>query len=81
MGFVPLFPLLGVLQMNKMKKAALRLSALPMFVLAAASAKADAVDISAAVTAAKTDITTAGGLIIGVVVAVAAFSWIRRVIR
>jgi alkylhydroperoxidase family enzyme len=47
----------------------------------AASSHAQAVDISAAVTAAKTDIGVAGGLIIGVVVAVAAFSWIRRVIK
>lgn len=39
------------------------------------------VDISADTTQAKTDIATAGGLIIGVVVAVAAISWIRRVIR
>jgi hypothetical protein len=49
--------------------------------VAATAARADGVDISAAVTAAKTDIGTAGGLIIGVVVAVAAFAWIRRVIK
>ena len=40
-----------------------------------------AVDISASTTEAKTDIGAAGALIIGVVVAVAAVSWIRRVIR
>lgn len=44
-------------------------------------AQAAGVDISADTTQAKTDIGTAGGLIIGVVVAVAAISWIRRVIR
>lgn len=46
-----------------------------------AGASQAAIDISAEVTAAKTDIATAGGLIIGVVVAVAAIAWIRRVIR
>lgn len=47
----------------------------------AAGVSQAAVDISAEVTAAKTDIATAGALIIGVVVSVAVFSWIRRVIR
>jgi hypothetical protein len=42
---------------------------------------AGGIDISADTAQAKTDIATAGGLIIGVVVAVAAISWIRRVIR
>lgn len=37
--------------------------------------------ISTATTSATADVSTAGGLIIGVVVAVAAVSWIRRVIR
>lgn len=49
--------------------------------MGAASASQAAVDISAAVTEAKTDIGTAGGLIIGVVVAIAAFTWIRRVVK
>jgi hypothetical protein len=40
-----------------------------------------AIDISADTTAAKTDISTAGALIIGVVVAVAAVAWVRRVIH
>lgn len=40
-----------------------------------------AIDISSEVTAAKTDIGTAGGLIIGVVVAIAVFAWLRRVIK
>jgi len=47
----------------------------------ASQAMAADVDISAAVTSATTDIKTAGGLIVGVVVAVAAFTWIRRVIK
>jgi hypothetical protein len=49
--------------------------------VAAAGASQAAIDISADTASAKTDIATAGGLIIGVVVAVAAISWIRRVIR
>jgi len=44
-------------------------------------AQAAGVDISADTTQAKSDIAAAGGLIIGVVVAVAAISWIRRVIK
>jgi hypothetical protein len=47
----------------------------------AQQAFAAGIDISADTTAAKADIATAGGLIIGVVVAVAAISWIRRVIK
>lgn len=49
--------------------------------MAASSFASAAIDISADTASAKTDIATAGGLIIGVVVAVAAISWIRRVIR
>lgn len=50
--------------------------------LALASGVASAaVDISSEVGSAKTDIGTAGALVIGVVVAVAVFSWIRRVIK
>lgn len=40
-----------------------------------------AVDIATETTAAKTDIGTAGGLIIGVVVAIAVIAWIRKVIH
>lgn len=59
-----------------------KLKALAAIALAsAATASQAAIDISAEVTSAKTDIATAGGLIIGVVVAVAAIAWIRRVIR
>lgn len=58
------------------------LKALAAIALASvATASQAAIDIAADTTAAKTDIATAGGLIIGVVVAVAAISWIRRVIR
>lgn len=46
-----------------------------------AGAAMAAVDIAADAAQAKTDITTAGGIIIGVLVAVAAISWIRRVVR
>lgn len=38
-------------------------------------------DVATATTAAKADITEAGGLILGVVIAVAAVGWLRRVIR
>lgn len=37
--------------------------------------------ITEAATAAKTDIATAGGIIIGVVVAIAAVAWVRRVVK
>jgi hypothetical protein len=49
--------------------------------MAVAGASQAAIDIAADTTAAKADIATAGALIIGVVVSVAAISWIRRVIR
>lgn len=48
--------------------------------VAAGSASA-AIDIASATSEAKTDVQTTGALIIGVVVAVAAIGWIRRVIR
>lgn len=67
--------------MNKIRKVALRLSLVPAAMFAAAAAHAEGVDISAAVSSATSDITKAGVLIVGVVVAVAAFSWIRRVIK
>lgn len=67
------------MKLGNLKKAAC--AALGVAAMAASSFASAAVDISADTTAAKTDIATAGGLIIGVVVAVAAISWIRRVIR
>lgn len=62
--------------MNKFNK--LVLAAVASMVAGASSA---AIDIAPATSAATTDIQAAGALIIGVVVAVAAISWIRRVIR
>jgi len=38
-------------------------------------------EVETAATAAKTDIAEAGGIIIGVVIAIAAVGWVRRVIR
>lgn len=59
-----------------------KLQALAALVLTAVAASSQAaIDITADTTAAKTDIATAGALIIGVVVSVAAVSWVRRVIR
>lgn len=49
--------------------------------LAAAGASQAAIDITPDTTAAKADVSAAGVAIIGVVVAAAAFTWIRRVIR
>ncbi|NMM27830.1 MAG: hypothetical protein HHJ12_11230 [Glaciimonas sp.] len=49
--------------------------------LASSVASAVGIDISAATATATTDIGTAGGLIIGVMVAVAAVAWIRRVVH
>jgi hypothetical protein len=46
-----------------------------------AFAAGSGIDISAATTQATSDVNAAGVLIIGVVVACAAFSWVRRVIR
>lgn len=40
-----------------------------------------AIDISAEAAEAKTDIGTAGGVIIGVMVAIAVIAWIRRVVK
>lgn len=72
--------------MNKIVKAAKsgrgRFAAVGTVIALAGMNMANAaVDISAATAEAKTDIGTAGGLIIGVVVAVAAIAWLRRVIK
>lgn len=68
-----------------MKKAFVKVvrvgSAAVAAVMAASSSAFAAVDIAAATSSATTDIQTAGALIIGVVVAVAAIGWIRRVIH
>lgn len=62
-----------------MKKHFNKVVALGLF--AAAGAANAAIDITAETTAAKADIATAGGLIVGVVVAIAVIAWIRRVIK
>ena len=61
----------------KFNKSAV-LAALAMGLVSSANA---AVDISAEVATAKTDIQTNGALIIGVVVAIAVIAWIRRIIK
>jgi hypothetical protein len=67
------------MKLGNLKKAAV--AAVGVAAMAASSFASAAIDISADTTAAKTDIATAGGLIVGVVVAVASIAWIRRVIR
>ena len=67
------------MNLGNLKKAAV--AAVGVAAMAASSFASAAIDISADTTSAKTDIATAGGLIIGVVVAVASIAWIRRVIR
>lgn len=62
-----------------MKRNLQKLAALGLVAMAGAANAA--VDISAETAAAKTDIATAGGLIIGVVVAIAVIAWIRRVVK
>lgn len=46
-----------------------------------AGAASAAIDITAEATAAKADIATAGGIIVGVMVAIAVIAWIRRVVK
>jgi hypothetical protein len=65
--------------MNKFSKISRGLVAAAL--VAGAGAAQAAIDISTETTAAKTDINTAGALIIGVVVAIAVIGWLRRVIR
>lgn len=67
------------MKMVNVKKAAV--AAVGVAAMAASSFASAAIDISAETTAAKTDIATAGGLIIGVVVSIAVIGWIRRVVR
>jgi len=62
------------------RKNLLALAGASVLAVAAQSAHA-AIDIAADVTAAKAEISTAGGLIVGVMVAVAVIFWIRRVIK
>jgi hypothetical protein len=79
LGFGALLTLLGVLKMKLVNKV--KAGLFSAAVAATSFASAAGVDISADTAQAKTDIATAGGLIVGVVVAVAAISWIRRVIK
>ncbi|MFS2017465.1 major capsid protein [Massilia sp. CT11-108] len=67
------------MKLGNLKKAAA--AALGVAAMAVSSFASAAVDISADTTSAKTDIATAGGLIIGVVVSIAVVGWIRRVVR
>lgn len=68
--------------MKNLKKLAVRAAAASaVLVGAAGSAMATGIDLSAQVTAAQTDVTTNGIAVMGVVVAVATFAWIRRVLR
>jgi hypothetical protein len=69
--------------MNKILKAARSRSALvgaSLMAVGMGAAQA-AVDISAETAAAKTDIATAGALIVGVVVAIAVIGWVRKVVH
>jgi len=66
--------------MNKTYKKLAAAAALSMGAMSAAHAELPAT-IGTAVTAATTDVTTAGGLILGVVVAIAAVAWVRRVVK
>jgi len=73
--------------MNKFLKAAQKRAAKAAMFTAAAvtlatqNAMAAGVDITADVTAAKADIVSNGGIILGVIVAIAAVAWVRRVIK
>lgn len=60
------------------KKAA---AAAAVVAVSATSAMAAGLDLSADITAAKTDVITNGTAILGVVVAVVTFAWIRRVLK
>lgn len=67
---------------SKLKKLAARAAvAASALAVSAGSALAAGVDISADVTAAKADVITNGTAVMGVVIAVVTFAWIRRVLR
>jgi hypothetical protein len=71
--------------MNKFLKAVRRASAVSAAVVAASAVTASqafaAIDLSTDITAAKTDVTTNGTAVLGVIVAVAVIMWIRRVLK
>ncbi len=64
-----------------MKKQLKQLGVAAFALVASASSFAAGIDLSADVTAAKADVITNGTVVMGVVVAVATFAWIRRVLR
>lgn len=60
------------------------LAAIPAYVLTAGSAMAEGVDVAGIVTeitGAKASISTIGIAVLGVIVALAVFAWVRRAIR
>jgi hypothetical protein len=67
---------------NQVKKFGQKLAvvAAPVVAFGITAAHA-AIDLSADATAAKADVVTNGEIILGIIFAVATFSWIRRVIR
>lgn len=67
---------------NNLKKLAARAAAAAsVLAVGASSAMAAGIDLTADISAAKTDVITNGTVVMGVVVAVATFAWIRRVLR
>lgn len=73
--------------MHKFLKAAQKRAARASMVVAGVaaagmqSAMAAGVDITADVATAKADIVSNGGIIVGVIVAIAAVAWVRRIIK
>lgn len=65
--------------MNRINKIALAVVALSASASSMAAGITDGLQTAA--TAAIADIGTAGGIVMGVVVAVAAVGWVRRVVR
>jgi hypothetical protein len=66
--------------MNKFANRFAAVAALATAGMSAAHAELPAT-IGAAVTSATADVASAGGLILGVVVAIAAVAWVRRVVK
>jgi Inovirus Coat protein B len=61
------------------KRAAVALASVGA--VAVSSAAHAVVDITADATAAKADVATVGGIIVGVMVAIAVIAWIRKVVH
>lgn len=67
-----------------MKKTKLALAAIPAYLMATASAHAEAVDVTslvADITGQKASVGAIGIAILGVVLAIVCFNWIRRSIK